>query len=399
MTAIRDSSTALLKKVQRSIAQYTEKDQAYCESVVSTLVDSGQELGISGARVWHVEGEYAVLKYQLGGSKPLDPNFAISIGYKPVQDVIQNGVSIMKPGDPGYDSTLEERLGVGSFVAAKISDDYFVSIDIGDLVRAELILSFLSATLTTTMAKRRSTSLTKFARDQQMLLMPKKPYSLQASFDFAFYSIPAAEAGGDFLKFSPKDDGLDDEATLAIGDASGHGIEAAHTAALVYFGLDLVKNINLRSAIRDLNSTLRSCTTTDSFVTLADLAVHANGEIQYVNAGQPWPLIAHRWGVEKLTNGGPFIGGKDLFPINPRYQLGSARMEPGDVLLLFTDGLSDLAKDEKTVLGDKLEDIVAEHVSKSPQEIVDAILKEALAWNGDTKIFEDDITFAALKMK
>ena len=89
MTAIRDSSTALLKTVQRRMELYQERNQPFCEDVVSTLVSSGQELGVYGARVWHIEGEYAVLKYQIACKKVLPVDHKISTSYKPIEDVLR----------------------------------------------------------------------------------------------------------------------------------------------------------------------------------------------------------------------------------------------------------------------------------------------------------------------
>ena len=175
------------------------------------------------------------------------------------------------------------------------------------------------------------------ARELQRDLMPYAAPSLDG-YRFAHSYRTANEVGGDYYDFLVLPDG---RLGLLIGDASGHGIAAGLLMAIA--------NATLKTAIeidpaplevaRLLNTTL--CRTGDrrAFMTLFYAVLEPDsGRLDYVCAGHPFPLLRRTSGrVEELGEGSLPLGMRD----EPTLPQGHLVLEPGDLLVLFTDGLAE----------------------------------------------------------
>lgn len=146
----------------------------------------------------------------------------------------------------------------------------------------------------------------------------------------------ANEVGGDFYDFQALEDG---RVVLMIGDASGHGIAAGLLMATAKAALGVAMDLDPRPAevATVLNRSL--CRTGDrrTFMTLFyGLLDPMSGKLDYVCAGHPFPLLRRAGGgVEELGRGGLPLG------LRPQLDLrtGATELAPGDLLLLYTDGL------------------------------------------------------------
>ena len=180
------------------------------------------------------------------------------------------------------------------------------------------------------------------ARHIQQSMLPRAAY--QAPFVEAFgMTRPANTVGGDFYDIIPRPDG---HVLVALGDVAGKGSPAALVMALLlammrtlvdegHHGADLVTRLNAQIAKHIPGSRFITI-----FVGMFD---PATGELQYVNAGQNPPLVRKATGVyERLHVGGMALG---LFE-HASYSTGSIGLDPGDVLLMFSDGITE-AEDAK----------------------------------------------------
>ena len=167
---------------------------------------------------------------------------------------------------------------------------------------------------------------------QQSLLVEEPPPF--AGYEIAARSVPAEEVGGDFFDFLPFDDEL---LGLAIGDASGHGLPAALLVRDVVTGLrmGIEKDLKIAQVFARLNRVIHRSNLT-AFISVFYGELEASGNIVYINAGHPPPLIFSKKGpVTGLATGGTVIG-----PLpEARFLHGHARLDPGDVLVLCTDGI------------------------------------------------------------
>jgi len=173
------------------------------------------------------------------------------------------------------------------------------------------------------------------ARDLQRDLLPKSDPALEG-YAFAHSTRMANDIGGDYYQFQPLPDG---RLAILVADASGHGMAAGLLMAMADATLFVAIDVDpspLAVATR-LHRALRRTGDRRSFLTLFyGLLDPASGELDYVCAGHPFPLVRRAaGGIEE-----PSLGS---FPLGLREKLepafGRLSLEPGDLLLLFTDGL------------------------------------------------------------
>lgn len=175
------------------------------------------------------------------------------------------------------------------------------------------------------------------ARDVQSRFLP---YRLPAipGFDYCGDSRQAAEVGGDFFDFVvPAQERL----TLSVGDVSGHGVASAIVMSgmqAMLRGLSSAEHCDLGDVVRQLNRTVYDIAPEGFLATLfyASIDGHAD-RLSYVSAGHEPALLLRANGnaVQRLDSTGAVLG------LTPRaaYRCRHVMMDPGDILVAFTDGI------------------------------------------------------------
>lgn len=222
------------------------------------------------------------------------------------------------------------------------------------------------------------------ARQLQRDLLPKQAPPLD-DYRFAFSYRSANTVGGDYYDFLLLPDG---RAVLLSADASGHGIASALLMAIANTTLKLAVDVDPAPAAvaAMMNRALVETGGPRAFLTLFyGLLEPATGRLEYVCAGHPFPLLRSRDGaIERLGTGS--------FPIGLRPQLelqaASATLGPGDLLLLYTDGIPEAINDQGEAFGfDRLEHTFAK--GGSPREIHDRILAQLADFEGQGELQDD----------
>ena len=133
-------------------------------------------------------------------------------------------------------------------------------------------------------------------------------------------------------------------AAFAIADASGHGLPAALQVRDVYTGLRMAveRDFKIVRTVERLNRIIHQSRMTTKFVSLFYGEIEEEGNFIYVNAGHPPPLHFHARGVTTLKQTGMVLGPS----ATASYSRGFLALEPGDSLLLYTDGMTE-ASDPK----------------------------------------------------
>ncbi len=228
-------------------------------------------------------------------------------------------------------------------------------------------------------------SMKEAAEIQQSLLLDEPP--LFSDFDIACRSIPAEEVGGDFFDFIAFEDQL---VGIAIGDASGHGLPAALLVRDVVTGLrmGIEKNLKIGYVFEKLNGVIHKSGLSSRFISVFYAELEPGGNLIYVNAGHPAPLIFGRTGTTALDVGGTVIG-----PLpEARFNRGLAQMESGDVLVLCTDGILERSDTRGDFFGTEgLKKTVLTSRCASAQIILDRLFEAAFS-HGGGKSWEDDAT-------
>lgn len=215
--------------------------------------------------------------------------------------------------------------------------------------------------------------------------------------DFQIYAEmkPAKEVGGDFYDFYLTGE---NELNIMIADVSGKGIPAALFMMRAKSTLKAFaeSGFPVNEVFYDANNRLCDGNTTDMFVTAWQATIHLDtGLMEFVNAGHNAPLIRHANGqFEYLKQKRNLVlAAMEDIP----YRKNVIQLEPGDVILLYTDGVVEATNSLEVLYGDdRLQSIVNSRKFTSMKEMVEIIRRDVDRFVGNAPQF-DDMTMLAFK--
>ncbi len=228
------------------------------------------------------------------------------------------------------------------------------------------------------------------AQIQQSLLPASAPEF--SGFDIAGKSIPAELVGGDLYDYYTFDS---DICGVCVGDASGHGLPAALLVRDVVTGLrmGLEKHFKMVYTFKKLNTVIHRSVYSTSFVSLFYGEIEKNGNILYVNAGHPAPLLFDGENFTELESTGLVFGALPEIDLSR----GHALMKNGNVLVLFSDGIFERQNNKQEEFGiEGIKEVVKKNISKSAVEIMNEIFDASFKFGGSRK-WEDDATIVVVK--
>ena len=231
------------------------------------------------------------------------------------------------------------------------------------------------------------------ARDLQASLLPRETPQL-AGWDFAGYWQPARQVSGDFYDFIPTEQGV----VVVIADVSDKGMPAALFMALsrTIVRASLIHTDGPADAMRHANRLLYADSPNSMFVTLFVAQIdRTSGDLIYVNAGHNPPYLYRAVGDPpmRLTRTGMALGIDDSLD----FQQQVVHLDPGDALILYTDGMLDALNARGEEFGDeRLRRVCVQHRTESAAQIVAALRDEVLRFVGDQPL-ADDCTVVIVK--
>ncbi|UCE67958.1 MAG: SpoIIE family protein phosphatase [Candidatus Zixiibacteriota bacterium] len=213
-------------------------------------------------------------------------------------------------------------------------------------------------------------------------------------FDIAGLNIPSAEVGGDYYDFIPI---VENQYGIAIGDVSGNGIPASLIMAAFRASLkaEIRNNFAIRAILNKVNNLLFESIERDRYVTAAYGVLDSKNKIfTFSNAGHNHPILLRSTGEQQyLKEGGMALG---IFA-NLSYEENSIILKSGDILLFYTDGVTEIKNENEIEFGEqRLIDAVKNSKEKSAMRIIDYVINEIKKFKKDRK-FEDDITLIVMK--
>ena len=175
------------------------------------------------------------------------------------------------------------------------------------------------------------------ARQIQQALLPKE-FHHSPHLAITGANVPCTEVGGDYFDVFP----IDAQRTaFVIADVSGKGLGAALLTPMLQGALSAMSlDVSPERAFRHVNAFLCSHAEVGRYATAFFGILDREGNLEYVNAGHPSPLLIGRNGVTELYTAGSFPIG--LIP-EAQHTIAHAKLEPGDTLVLFSDGVSEAA--------------------------------------------------------
>ncbi|MDT5061602.1 MAG: phosphoserine phosphatase RsbU/P [Acidobacteriota bacterium] len=207
-------------------------------------------------------------------------------------------------------------------------------------------------------------------------------------------SFPCYEIGGDYYDFIERADG---RMIVTLGDVSGKGTAAALLMSSLHAAVhaQASSHSSLSETISAVNQYLAENIPSNRFVTLfyAELDPQTGG-LSFINAGHNPPLIVHAAGtVENLSAGGLPLG---IRP-NADYREGRTQLQHSDVLVIYSDGVSEAVNPQGEEFGtDRLYEVVSHNLNASAAGIRDRIEAALTKWAQGTPA-ADDITLVIVK--
>lgn len=294
---------------------------------------------------------------------------------------------------PELEKVATESRPEGPPVAA---DPVAASPDQGELLdelsRKNAALSEMAARLEA-MARRMSEELRLAANVQRCLLPPPVDHP---RFELAWEFLPFRELGGDYFDLVPLSAG---RYALAIGDVMGKGV----SAALLSANLKACLRANLQGGqipaeemVSRVNRLFHEVTPKGLFASLffGVLDVDA-GLLEYANAGHDYPFVVSPSGaIRDLAAGGTVLG---LLP-DSRYQRGMVEVGPADLLVFYSDGVTDRMNCSGEPFGLPRLKQAALRALRDPARIaLYMLLGEVQAWSAGPP--EDDLTLAVARRR
>jgi phosphoserine phosphatase RsbU/P len=231
------------------------------------------------------------------------------------------------------------------------------------------------------------------ARQVQLELLPAKDPEL-VGFDISAYNFPTEEVSGDYYDWVRI---YDDQIGVVIADVSGKGVPAAILMAFLRAGLRAATHIGYATHISmaKVNFLLWESIESNQFVTAFYGILDApKGTLAYSNAGHNPPLLVNAACQSRFIDKGEQPLG--MFR-ETRYHEYYLEFEPGDVLVLYTDGATEANSPQGEEFGrERLAQAVRRVYDRPAREMIASLQMEILEWT-DHKGSNDDVTFFIIK--
>jgi phosphoserine phosphatase RsbU/P len=237
------------------------------------------------------------------------------------------------------------------------------------------------------------------ARDIQSWLLPATPPQVRG-LNIAFITRPANTVAGDFYDVfaRPATNSSEPHFLLAVADVAGKSIPAALLMATFQASLKTLSETSCSLAELVTGMNHYACTNSQSGLrfTTAFLAEFdpATRALTYINAGHNPPILRRNSGaIERLSNGGLPLG----MWADKTYETGNGILQPGDWLVIFTDGVAEAENGLKEEYGEqRMLNVLHAGAGATPDELLRRMMSDLEAFVGPTPQ-HDDITCMLVK--
>ena len=336
-------------------------------------------------------GEPKILADLLDGDLANVHMGTVALGIRNVQCV---PLKLVRYVDRADDVAVERRIGVlyldsrekGSFLSGSTRGAL-------ETLATEAAVAIENARLyRETMEKAKMEQEMRIAAEIQQALLPRAGHS-GTFFRTAASSLPCRSIGGDFYDYVDLPNGA---FGFALGDVAGKGPPAALLSAMMQgiFAAQAAASDTPSQTIKRVNQALYKRGIESRFVTLMYGTLEPDGRLTYCNAGHNPPLVVGSGGgVRRLEVGGPIVG---LFEA-ASFEEETVRLSPGDVLLVFSDGVSEaLSADGEEYGENRIVETAQRLPGVTPGDLLQALFADVRTFTKGAAQ-SDDITALVLR--
>ncbi len=401
-------------KLVESLTDGKFKDQLELLNNLVKQIVADQTFELIGGRVWELipeQNSYA-LRFQYGNVKEIPEGYLIRLDEQMLFSDLQDNRTII---NAETDEVLKEKgivlysaTGVGEFV--KLNNRKYYQYVLG-FNAAEFFQTFYE-TLTiisgvaTVAVKNLETQnkqnklykdINKAAEIQRNLL-PEHHIRFH-DYDVYGVCIPDAGVGGDYFDYIKNDDDEEERLGIVVSDAASKGLPAAIQSLFVSGALRMGASFGTKISglMSKLNSLIWQTFLIERFVTLfyCELHLSSNRLVLYANAGHPAP-VHYRPSQDSIVLLEP-TGGMLGVMEQQKYNVENIRMHPDDVLVLYTDGITECQDKNGVRFGDeKLYDLIRKFHEGTSTEIALKIIEEVAKFTVGSN-YTDDKTLVVIK--
>ena len=402
-----------LHRLVESIASGKFKTEE--EMLITTVneIVGNENIDITGGRIWKLneQAETYSLLYQTGKIEKIDTKFEIDIHRYQILDLIAKQRTIL--GNETINALRKKGIfkysasGVGGRkkIKEKFYYEYLLAMNSEKIDEEFRInLNIIATALTSQIKQRRSSASVNYlkadidkARQLQKSILPEHEFKFH---DYDLYGLtnPAEIIGGDFFDYLEHGE-EQNRLGITIGDAASKGVGAAAEAMYIAGALRMASGFEIKivALMRRLNQLVNKIFEDDKFASLfyGELSTHRAGLFLYANAGHNPPILLKSESneVEFLQPTGPVLGPAP----DAKYYVDSINFAKGDVLLLYSDGITESANKNFEPYGDeRLLERLKSLSKMTTKEIVIGILDDVINFSKNGK-YSDDMTLVVIK--
>jgi len=234
----------------------------------------------------------------------------------------------------------------------------------------------------------------RLAREIQERLQPSSLPDFE-SLETASLALPSRHVAGDYFDAIKLDD---DRILYAIADVTGKGVPASLLMSNLQACLRVLVplDVSIEEGTAHMNRVITENTGFDKFITyFHGVYDRRDRSFKYVNAGHnPATVVRKDGSLELLEKGGLLLGVMAGMP----YESGSITLGEGDVLAMFTDGVTEAMSPDGEEWGEeRLEPLLVELKDKSAQEILDGVQEAVAEFTDHAPVLSDDLTMIVIK--
>ena len=231
----------------------------------------------------------------------------------------------------------------------------------------------------------------KIAAEIQQSLLPPPAWSSDY-FDAIGTTVPCRAIGGDFFEYLTMVDG---SAGFVVADVSGKGAPAALLTAVTQGVLATQTSFGggPAAALARVNEVLIRRAVASRFITIFFAAISREGKLTFCNGGHNPPFLVSGSTVRRLETGGLICG---LF-VQATYEEETVQLKPGDVLVMFSDGVSEALNAAGDEFGDpRILECVQQNAGGDPTKVLDCLVHTVKAFAAGT-VQSDDLTAVVVR--